>query len=90
MSEQEAPPPVRVTIAEAAQILGVTYERVRQLARKGLFGVRRGRIEQATVLWYALERANEAAKRARKQHDQALERLFRANRELSRIRGMLP
>ena len=89
MSELEAPP-VRVTLAEAAQILGVTYERVRQLARKGLFGVRRGRIEQATVLWYALEKASDAAKRAAKQHELALDRLYKANRELARIRGMLP
>lgn len=88
MAELE-PPPVRVTLAEAAQILGCTYERVRQLCRKGLFGVRRGRLEQATVLWYALERADKAAKRAAKHHAEALDKLYDANRELARVRGMI-
>jgi hypothetical protein len=89
MNEPQAPP-TSVTLAEAAQIIGCTYERVRQLARSGVFGVRRGKVERATVLWYALERADKAAKEATSRHARALDRLYAANRQLARLRGMLP
>ena len=55
--------PERITIRDAAEIVGVSYERMRQLVRAGLFGCRNGRVERASVLEYALERIHRLSKR---------------------------
>lgn len=84
----EAAPPL-VTLREAGVILGVTYERVRQLVRAGVIGVRGGKVAESVVLEYAWTRAVKAQKAAQEAHAEALDALYQANREVARVRGLV-
>ena len=82
---ESEPKPLRVTISEAASIVGVSYERMRQLVRAGLFGCRGGKLERATILEYARARAAEALERAERRHRTVLAELYARGAELERI-----
>lgn len=82
---ESEPKPLRVTIAEAAEIVGVSYERMRQLVRAGLFGCRGGTLERGTVLEYARTRAAQALERAEHRHRLVLAELYARGAELERI-----
>jgi hypothetical protein len=79
------PKPERVTIREAAEIVGVSYERMRQLVRAGLFGCRNGRVERASVLEFARERAADALNDVEARHRKILAELHARATELERI-----
>lgn len=78
-----------ITLREAAQILGCTYERARQLAKAKTILAKGDRLLRSTVLAVAYERAKKEADRATQRHAEALEELYAANRELARVRGMM-
>ena len=87
-ADSEAPSPL-VTLREACAILGVTYERVRQLVRAGVIGTKSGKVAERVVLEYAWTRAVKAQESAEESFAKALDALYQANREVARVRGLM-
>lgn len=81
--------PGLIGITEAAKILGCTYERARQLCLAGTLGRdAQGRMRRKDVLRVAMRRAVAEQELAEKRHQVALDRLYAANFELNRVRGL--
>ena len=81
--------PALIGITEAAKILGCTYERARQLCLAGtLWRDAQGRMPRKHVLRVAMRRAVAEQEIAEKRHQVAMNRLYEANRELNRVRGL--